>query len=152
MTDQSLRRVGEKNGHRHDQRQLCGVSGSHTFKHPHSANAPSAQPSSLPSIFTIFRRFNVGWLTSRGKESETTGVTRWGRGSQSVFLGCETDTKSPCKLTRRWSGFGQSPVIRSVVSSHYRDVEGSFLTRLWARNELSMGFSSGGGWEFFRAE
>lgn len=40
MTDQSLRRVGEKNGHRHGQRQLCGDSGSHTFKHPHSANTP----------------------------------------------------------------------------------------------------------------
>lgn len=34
----------------------------------------------------------------------------------------------------------------------YRDVEGSFFTRLCARNEDSMGFSSGGGWELFSAE
>lgn len=75
-----------------------------------------------------------------------------GAGTQSVFLGCETDAKSTCKLTGRWSGLGQSPGSRSVGSSRYSDVEGSFLTRLWARKELSMGFSSGGGWEFFRAE
>lgn len=87
-------------------------------------------------------------MTSRDKES----VTRWRVGSQSVLLGCETDAKAPCKLTGRRCGFGQSPVIRSVGSSLYRDVDGSFLTRLWARKELSMGFSSGVGWEFFRAE
>lgn len=34
----------------------------------------------------------------------------------------------------------------------YREVEGSFFTRLWARNEDSMGLSSGVGWELFRAE
>jgi len=31
-------------------------------------------------------------------------------------------------------------------------VEGSFFTRLCARNEDLMGFSSGGGWELFSAE
>lgn len=36
--------------------------------------------------------------------------------------------------------------------SIYSEVEGSFLTRRWARKELSMGLSSGVGWELFRAE
>lgn len=52
----------------------------------------------------------------------------------------------------RRCSFGQSPVSWLVVLSLYREVEGSFLTRLWARKELSMGLSSGVGWEFFRAE
>lgn len=39
-----------------------------------------------------------------------------------------------------------------IFLSRYREVEGSFLTRRWARKELSIGLSSGVGWEFFRAE
>lgn len=58
-----------------------------------------------------------------------------------------------------WVGWSQKEWFWSVSSemtgcflSLYREVEGSFLTRLWARKELSIGLSSGVGWEFFRAE
>lgn len=160
MTDQPLRRLGEINGHRHDQKGLCGSSGSHThtFKQPHSADTPKnlhlgsalVPPIHLRHLSPFHR-----WLadeSGQGEQDDWCHKMGVGRGSQSVFLGCETDARSPCKLTGRWSGLGQSPGSRAVVSSLYRDVEGSFLTRLWARKELSMGFSSGGGWEFFRAE
>lgn len=79
-----------------------------------------------------------------------------------MFLGWQKAkwTPSPPSKLTAWLEPGDAVLVSlqliMVISEFwfffYREVEGSFLTRLWARKELSMGLSSGVGWEFFRAE
>lgn len=115
-----------------------------------------------PPIFTIFpdgmrrrrkRRMaaGLGQLMSQdgGQDhSPCSLAARGGRDSQSLWG----------KLTWWRGGLVEPGLLARLrraerpLQVSYREVEGSFLTRRWARKELSMGLSSGVGWEFFRAE